>query len=165
MLGLAALLLLAHSCRAQQVRIAGRVLDSQAATGVPGATVLLKHDTVQVAGAGTNQDGFFVLPVVPVGVYQVQVQLISYRIKTVRYVAAVSNPAPLQILLPGFCPYSSRGKPECVGGHTNHLLPIAYGLPSARTMARAKAGKIYLGGCEVTGCDPRYYCPIHKQLL
>jgi len=29
-------------------------------------------------------------------------------------------------------------------------------------MKRAKKGKIWLGGCVITECDPKWYCKIHK---
>jgi hypothetical protein len=138
----------------------GQVMDSRASAGLAGATVLLKQDTVVVAGTAADRDGNFALPPVPLGIYLLETRFIGYGTKTMRYVATVNNPAPLRVLVPGFSPYADRGKPACVGGHIRHLLPIACGLPSASTMARARRGKVYLGGC-----DPRYYCPLHKRKL
>ena len=159
------LFLLVYPCRGQTCLLTGQVIDSQTNLGFAGATILLKKDSVVVAGVSANQDGTFVLPAFPVGTYTVEVAFVSYRTKTIRYVAAVNNPSPLRILFPGFCPYAERGRPACIGGHTDHLLPIAYGLPSAKTMARAKRGEVYLGGCQMTSCDPTYYCLIHKKEL
>ncbi len=69
--------------------------------------------------------------------------------------------------MPGFCPYApAHGRtPACLNSHTDHVIPIFYGLPSAKVMAKAKAGKLYLGGCQLTGCDPYYYCLTHKREL
>ncbi|HEX8326674.1 MAG TPA: hypothetical protein VF629_03975 [Hymenobacter sp.] len=65
------------------------------------------------------------------------------------------------------CPYRypAASRPACVGGHTDRLIPILYGLPSPQMMEQSRQGKVRLGGCEITGCDPRYYCPIHKKDL
>jgi hypothetical protein len=52
-----------------------------------------------------------------------------------------------------------------VGGHTDRLLPIVYGRPTPKTMRRAQQGTVVLRGCLVSGCDPRYYCPVHKKDL
>lgn len=61
--------------------------------------------------------------------------------------------------------YATHELPACVGSHTDHFIPIVYGFPTQRTLHRVKQGKLYLGGCEVSGCDPHYYCPIHRKEL
>lgn len=65
------------------------------------------------------------------------------------------------------CPYGypAASRPACVGGHTNRLLPIVYGRPTPQTRRRARQGQVVLRGCLVSGCDPRYYCPVHKKDL
>jgi hypothetical protein len=52
-----------------------------------------------------------------------------------------------------------------VGDHTDRLLPIVYGRPASQTQRLAQQGKVVLRGCLISGCDPRYYCPIHKKDL
>ena len=136
---------------------------------MPGATVLLKADTATLTGCSTNQDGSFRLEKQKLTNRNcfIEVSSLGYRTKTVRLTGVATNPAPLRVLMPGFCPYApAHGRtPACVNGHTDHVVPIAYGLPSAKMMAKAKAGKVYLGGCQLTGCDPHYYCLIHKREL
>jgi hypothetical protein len=151
---------------AQTYALAGQVIDSRTNTGLPGATVLLKKDTLVVTGCSTNQDGSFQLSK-PLGSgYTIEVRSIGYRTKIV-LLGYVANPAPLRLLMPGFCPYVYRhGKtPPCIAGHLNEVVPIVYGLPDTKTMEKAKRGKLYLGGCNLTGCDPKYYCLIHKREL
>jgi hypothetical protein len=65
------------------------------------------------------------------------------------------------------CPYGypAAARPACVGGHTDRLLPIVYGRPTPHTLRRARQGTVVLRGCLVSGCDPRYYCPVHKKDL
>lgn len=159
--------LLALPSVAQTYALAGQVIDSRTNTGFPGATVLLKKDTLVIAGCSTNQDGSFQLAKPAGQGYTIEVKALGYRPKTVPVIGSVANPAPVRILLPGFCPYVyKRGeKPACIGGHTDQVVPIAYGLPGAKAMKKAKRGELYLGGCEVTGCDPGYYCLIHKREL
>lgn len=68
---------------------------------------------------------------------------------------------------PAPCPYyyPATSRPACVGGHTDRLLPILYGRPTPQTQRRARQGQVVLRGCLVSGCDPRYYCPVHKRDL
>jgi hypothetical protein len=65
-------------------------------------------------------------------------------------------PRPCQFIYPdGF-------KPRCPYGHTDNIIPIVYGMPGKNLMEKAKKGKIHLGGCIITDCDPRFYCSLHK---
>jgi hypothetical protein len=58
--------------------------------------------------------------------------------------------------------HKKRQKPSCVGGHTDHIIPIVYGLPSEEMMKKAELGLIHLGGCVISDSDPKFYCTIHK---
>jgi hypothetical protein len=162
-----ATMLLVLPSAAQTYVLSGQVIDSYTGGGFAGATVLLRQDTTIVAGCNTNRDGSFQLKKPGLRDYTLEVVTISYRTKRVQLVGSGTNSAPLRILMPGFCPYAyKRGKkPACLGGHTDQVVPIAYGLPGAKTMKKAKQGKLCLGGCNVTDCDPGYYCLIHKREL
>jgi|CXWL01.1.fsa_nt_gi predicted RNA-binding Zn-ribbon protein involved in translation (DUF1610 family) len=46
--------------------------------------------------------------------------------------------------------------PACGGGR---VVPICYGLPGPEMMEEARAGKIWLGGCEVRADNPSWHCP------
>jgi hypothetical protein len=37
------------------------------------------------------------------------------------------------------------------------LVPLVMGLPTAETLKRAKRGEVILGGCIVSGFEPKYY--------
>lgn len=54
-------------------------------------------------------------------------------------------------------PAAPRGTTACpaCGGK---LLPIVYGLPGPEACEAAERGEIALGGCIVTGDDPRLAC-------
>jgi hypothetical protein len=46
--------------------------------------------------------------------------------------------------------------PTC--GSTDKVIPIVYGRPTSETWQLAKAGRVALGGCVVTGEDPAWRC-------
>lgn len=76
-----------------------------------------------------------------------------------------SQSLELSVRYPSACRYTYPGGyiPRCPYHHTEGIIPIRYGKPAPETSQLAKQGKIRLGGCMVTGCDPKFYCPIHKQ--
>lgn len=120
-----------------------------------------------MSGASTDSSGEFRIEKVAVGIYSIQIESIGYRTETVENVAVTENSSKLIIAFPGPCKfiYTKGIKPNCIGGHTDNIIPIAYGLPGNVLMKKAKQGKVYLGGCMVSGCDPKYYCTIHKVEL
>lgn len=48
--------------------------------------------------------------------------------------------------------------PLCPKCQSEEAIPILYGYPNETAIQAAKEGKIKLGGCCVTGYDPRFYC-------
>ncbi len=48
--------------------------------------------------------------------------------------------------------------PSCPYCGSVRVIPIAYGLPSAEGMARARRGEIVLGGCCLSRESPRWAC-------
>jgi hypothetical protein len=42
-------------------------------------------------------------------------------------------------------------------GWPPRIIPLVLGLPSHETFERAKRGEVILGGCIVTGFEPKYY--------
>jgi len=159
-------LCLAQQSYAQVTTLTGTVKDTESPHGFPAATLLFKQGEATVTGAGTDSDGHFRVASIAPGTYDIEIQALGFRTKTVRGVV-ITAAEPVMLAFPGPCTfhYSGNQRPACIGGHTDHLRPIVYGLPGKKAMARAKAGKIYLGGCQLTGCDPRYYCPIHQKEL
>jgi hypothetical protein len=153
--------------QAQVTTLTGTVKDTESPHGFSAATLLFKQGEATITGASTDSTGRFRVATITPGTYDVEIQALGFRTKTVRGVVVSAASEPFVLDFPGPCTfiYSGNQRPACVGGHTDHLLPIVYGLPGKKAMARAKAGKIYLGGCQLTGCDPRYYCPLHQKEL
>jgi hypothetical protein len=122
--------------------------------------VSLKHAGSIIQEAVPDAEGRFTLNDVEKGFYN----LIVKRPFREDYLAdsllvVTDNPVYLNIY-PCFQP---KGEiPKCVGGHTDQIIPIVYGRPIAETMTNAKEGLVRIGGCMVTGCDPNYYCTLHK---
>src|SRR5215467_354685 len=59
-------------------------------------------------------------------------------------VALVQSFSPIDIF-----PLPRRGLPR--------LIPLVMGLPRPETLERAKRGEVILGGCLVSGFEPKYY--------
>ncbi|WP_409025061.1 carboxypeptidase-like regulatory domain-containing protein [Hymenobacter sp.] len=144
--------------------LVGRVTENTTDKGFAGVTVLLKQADRVVSGTSTDSTGEFRINKVAVGNYSVEVKTIGYRPETVENVIISENSAKLIIPFPGPCKYvyTKGSKPGCVGGHSDNIIPIVYGLPGSALMKKAEQGKVHLGGCTVSDCEPRYYCTIHR---
>jgi hypothetical protein len=153
--------------RCQPGQLAGHVTTSDRAEGFAGVTLTLHQAGHLVTGMVTDATGAFSFANLPLGTYEVVLDMSGYRRESQADIQVTARPTTLTIPFPGPCRYRypSHRLPACVGGHTDQFIPIVYGFPNARTMQRAKQGKVYLGGCEVTGCDPKYYCPLHQKEL
>jgi len=151
----------------QQGQLSGQILEGNGPAGFPGVTITLQRADTILAGTMTGSNGAFTLPAVPVGTYDLVLKMVGYR--TEKLVGVQITPQAKTLVLPFLGPclytYTRHQRPTCPAGHTDHLIPMAYGLPSKHTMQRASRGKLRLAGCQVTGCDPRYYCPIHQKEL
>ena len=147
--------------------LAGRVTEGATNQGFAGVTVLLRQGDKLVSGASTDSTGEFRMDKVAAGNYSVDIKTIGYRMETVENVAINENSSRLVIPFPGPCKYIyTKGiRPRCVEGHSDNIIPIVYGLPGSALMKKAKLGKVHLGGCVVSDCDPKYYCTIHKVEL
>ena len=132
-----------------------------------GVEVLLNIRDSIVYRTYANEQGYFQFDSIPTGTYSLSIKQIGYRIVTVDEIrvnegslvnVTVQFPHPLP------CPYNyaKDSKPMCVKGHTDNIIPIVYGLPGKRLMKKARKGKIHLGGCNVSNCDPMFYCATHK---
>ena len=58
--------------------------------------------------------------------------------------------------------HKKKQKPTCIGGHTDHIVPIVYGMPTEEMMRKAELGLVHLGGCVMSDSDPKFYCTIHE---
>jgi hypothetical protein len=151
----------------QQGQLSGQILEGNGPTGFPGIIITLQRADSILAGTMASNNGAFTLPTVPVGTYDLVLKMVGYRTEKLVGMQITPQAKLLVLPFPGPCQYTytKHQRPTCPAGHLDHLIPMAYGLPTKRTMQRASRGKVRLAGCEVTGCDPRYYCPIHRKEL
>jgi len=55
-------------------------------------------------------------------------------------------------------PRRHRPRKTCPRCRSNRVLPIIYGLPGSELAEREAAGEVVLGGCVLSGDDPRQAC-------
>jgi hypothetical protein len=128
----------------------------------------LKQGDSTVRRTVPDKSGFFDMEGIPAGTYHIVITCIGYRpdeADTIQILSDTSIDLVLSYPPPCRFVYKKGHKPSCVGGHTDHIIPISYGLPTGETMNKAKKGLVHLGGCMVSDCDPKYYCTIHKREL
>ena len=131
-------------------------------------TVLLIKDSSEVKGTIPAKSGEFSIKEVPKGIYSLVMRQIGFRDAfTDNIVVSDGKTTELNLNYPPPCEfvYGKNAEVKCIGGHTDNIIPIVYGLPTKRTMNRAKKGLVRLAGCIVSECDPQYYCKMHKLEL
>ena len=122
--------------------------------------VVLKQSDSIIKGTVPDIYGHFSLNNIAEGFYSLVIQQIGYR-DDVTDSLKISRDTTIAL---NFI-YSKGQKPKCIGGHTDNIIPIVYGLPAKKTIEKAKKGLVHLAGCIVSDCDPHYYCTIHKREL
>jgi hypothetical protein len=149
----------------QRGKINGRITKSDTLIEFYELTVILKHGDSVLTGAVPDQNGNFTLKEIPDGYYKIVIKRMGYRDDT-KDTIKVEKDTTINLTF-GYPPpcvftYVKGHKPSCINGHMDHIIPIKYGLPTTKTMKKAKKGLVHLGGCMITDCDPQYYCTIHK---
>lgn len=112
----------------------------------------------------TNSDtvGNFEFQNIPQGVYDLNFSFIGYSNYTYKNIA-IHKDSTTYLLIQFPCPNGTKSvKKKCPFGHRDNIIPIIYGLPSEKSLKKADQGKIELGGCIVTECDPKWYCKTHR---
>lgn len=110
-------------------------------------------------GTFSDEEGKFIFNNVPPGEDILKCSLIGYgtprrlSIKTFEDSTAFIKINLVQ------CEYDTFGAPNCpICKKTDELIPIVYGEPTYKSLKQAEKGKIWLGGCTITHCDPHWYC-------
>ena len=49
-------------------------------------------------------------------------------------------------------------RPTCPACTSADVIPIVYGSPSSAAGDEQSAGRLVLGGCVITGVEPRWHC-------
>jgi hypothetical protein len=148
--------------------VRGVLVDGQTHKGYRGQqpVITFSQAGALVAGSGSDSTGRFQVQHLPPGTYEVRIEDVFKRPETHPGVV-VADSARLTFVFPSPCRfvYTRKGAPPCVDGHTDRIIPLLYGLPSAKGMWLAKRGKVHLAGCQMWGCDPQYWCSVHQKEL
>lgn len=165
---LAVLFVISMATFGQTGQLVGHITKQDSTLDFGYLTILLKQGKTIIAGTVPGNIGDFNFRVPKEGIYSIVVQQLGFR-DAITDSIKISNSTITEINLayPPICKfiYKAGEIPKCVGGHTDNIIPILYGLPSDKSLKQAQKGKIYLGGCVVTDCDPQYYCKTHKREL
>jgi len=135
-------------------------------------TIFLKQGDSTIKETATDTSTNFKFKDIPKGIYSLSIKQIGQRDFIIDNLQismdttielSLSYPPPCKFI---YSSYLKNKRPNCtIGGHTQNIIPIVYGLPTPKTFKKAKKGLVHLGGCALSNCDPHYYCTIHKLEL
>jgi CarboxypepD_reg-like domain len=142
---------------AQFGKVSGKVSFEKSADFSSATIYVLKSRT----GATTDSNGYFNLSL-PVGKYKLQVMAIGYESKFVNVNIIQDSVFYCQVRFEDPCLKYAKGKldntcPVCK--LKDKVIPIKYGYP----LGKMDTKKYYYAGCEVTNCDPTWYCKRDKH--
>ena len=130
----------------------------------PSYAITISLSNILLGEFGTFSDtlGNFDIKNVPVGKYKLKFSVIGNQDYIIQDFEIFKD-STLNFNTNFPCPNGDKVSEKiCPHGHKDNIIPIVYGYPTERTMKKAKKGKIWLGGCVITDCDPKWYCKIHK---
>ena len=113
-------------------------------------------------GAVTDLDGNFKLDSVPPGVYNISAKYIGYGDTVITGVVVKADSiTEVRFILPPPCSYdkSAKNKTCPICKKKNQVVPIVYGLP----MGPLDNKRYYYAGCNITNCDPNWFCKRDKH--
>ena len=160
--------LISLSAFCQTGQIAGQIKKQDTLLEFKYLVVELKLGDSIIKKTVPDTNGHFSLNNIAEGFYSLVIHQIGYRDDvTDSLKISKDTTIALNFIYPPPCNflYSKGQKPKCIGGHTENIIPIVYGLPAKKTIEKAKKGLVHLAGCIVSDCDPHYYCTIHKREL
>lgn len=125
-------------------------------------TIYLELNNKKISTTNSRIDGNFEISGIPQGTYDICLQFVGYLPhKMIGISIRNDSITNLEIKYP--CPNGNiESKKICPYGHIDNILPITYGLPTNKTLEKAEKGKIWLGGCVITECSPRWHCKSHN---
>ncbi|MBR9859585.1 carboxypeptidase-like regulatory domain-containing protein [bacterium] len=149
-------LTIAQFCFPQTASIEGHVHNINEDKGLAFAYVVLDGEKIV---ALTNDYGDFTIDSLSEGFHSLKITYFGYQDLTVDSIyVAHDTVINLYIEFPPPCKYDRKNKKCPVCHKKDKVIPIIYGLPSKGLVTESEKGKVRLGGCEVTGCDPHWYC-------
>jgi hypothetical protein len=124
--------------------------------------LLNETDDSKIAATLSDTNGVFNFKNVKPGIYKLIFSFVGHEKYELPHICVTTDSTTsLEVSYP--CPYgNTKSKKVCPYGHKDQIIPIGYGLPTTKGLRRAEKGKIYLGGCTISECDPQWYCKKHK---
>ncbi|NOT52397.1 MAG: carboxypeptidase regulatory-like domain-containing protein [Chitinophagaceae bacterium] len=152
---------------AQTASLFGKIIDSRKAEPVPFAAITINHQAQKgLSGWGsktTNADdkGWFRIDSLKEGDYSIIITAVGYLAKTYPVITFKKDTVILleaDLYVP--CKYDDKkNDPTCPKCHKkNKVVPIVYGLP----VGELDEDNYYYAGCEISLCDPNWYCKRDK---
>lgn len=125
-------------------------------TGFPGLTIELLKDGNPISETQTDFDGKYSFKNIPDGIYSISISGSGMRKETIENIVVENQTKIVDSTYPKPCVSSKK---VCPKGHRNNIIPIAYGLPTKKTMKKADHKKVKLGGC--TPYCEKWHCVAH----
>ncbi len=148
-------------CFSQSGIIKGHVQNNNENEGLAFANVFLDNTNIKT---NTDSNGDFIIDNIPAGIYDLKISFIGFQDTTLTSIK-VSNDTIIDLYIdyPPHCKYKQDDKTCPICKKKDKVIPIVYGLPGKRLLKKAEKGKVKLGGCIITGCDPKWYCKRDKK--
>jgi len=99
------------------------------------------------------------------GKYKIVFSAFGQQSHTIDSIYVGAEKLEVEIKMSGRClyDYPVDYTPICPKQHKDNIIPIEYGLiVRAKKQGTEEAPKFHSGGCVISGCDPGYFCTIHK---
>lgn len=154
-------LTLSQTCFSQTGTIKGHLRNINNREDFVSAQVYLVDTKIRTQ---SDLDGNFKLHSIPVGIYDLKIITTVFtsfsRRDSVLIPVKVSQDTVINLSIdfPPPCSYNKENIICPICHKKDKVIPIIYGLPIKKTMKKAKKGKLRLGGCMVSDCDPYWYC-------
>lgn len=140
----------------QNGELRGTVYDTMENEYVYDAEILLLNTSL---GAYSDEQGKFLIRDIRDGIYDIRINYFDYMETVLQGIYVKGDTiTQLEISLPGPCEFD-KGVVACpICEKSDMVIPIIYGLPGSKLIRQADRGKVRLGGCILTACDPNSYC-------
>jgi len=145
--------------------IEGTVIDGRRKETIPFASIQLLNasSTSTKDSAMADVDGGFKFTNVSGGIYCIKIKFIGYK-DTIFCNIKISSDTTLKLDIHRFCQYDSLEKNKtCPVCHKHDkVIPIRYGLLITINGMKGEGKKFKAGGCNISSCDPYWYCKRDK---
>jgi len=148
-------------CRCQNYgTVEGIVYDSIEKQGIAFVNVYIPKIRT---GTITDTTGRFKIENLKLGEYEIKASLIGYGRPGVKEIKIYQDSTTFIEINLAQCKYDYFGQPSCpICNKTDEAIPIVYGESTKNILRKAKKGKILIGGCPISNCDPHWYCKRDK---